>query len=183
MESGDRDLITMSEEKIIVRDATPEDIEGILRVQKETWLATYPNEAHGITLEDIKNRDWDNPEKVERWKQSLQNSEIHVWVAEDSGAIVGFCNGNKTDGEHRLRAIYVLPEAQGKGIGSRLAEQCFAWLGNEKEILVDVVSYNEQAISFYKKLGFEGNDLVLETELFVLPSGIKLPEIRMKKHI
>lgn len=36
-----------------VVDATPDDVEGIKRVQAAGWLATYPNEEAGITREDI----------------------------------------------------------------------------------------------------------------------------------
>lgn len=45
----------MSDEIEIV-DATAEDIVGIRAVQKETWLATYPNKDYGVTTEDINTR-------------------------------------------------------------------------------------------------------------------------------
>ncbi len=167
---------------IIVRDATTDDIEGIRAVQKEAWLVTYPSEQHGITREDIMMRDWASSERAERWRKSIESDpDQHVWVAEESEKILGFCVGKKGEQSNRLQAIYILPETQRKGIGSRLAEHCFDWLGSEKDIVVDVASYNDQAIGFYRKLGFGGGDPVPNEEAATLKSGKKIPEIRMRK--
>ena len=38
---------------ITIREAHPDDADAIREVQRQTWLATYPNEAYGITREDI----------------------------------------------------------------------------------------------------------------------------------
>ena len=53
-----------------------------------------------------------------------------------------------------LSAIYVLPEYQGRGVGRQLMEQGMEWLGSNKDIILDVVSYNDKATAIYEKMGF-----------------------------
>lgn len=50
--------------------------------------------------------------------------------------------------------MYVAPEAQGKGVGSKLMNQVLDWYGRDQDIYLEVVSYNQNAINFYKRFGF-----------------------------
>jgi ribosomal protein S18 acetylase RimI-like enzyme len=74
-------------------------------------------------------------------------------VARSGKRIVGFSVGVKED-ENELKAIYVLPEYHGRGVGKLLIEPAMKWLGNEKDVVVWVFSHNNQAIRFYEKHGF-----------------------------
>ena len=57
-------------------------------------------------------------------------------------------------GQGHVGAIYVLPEVQGHGIGSRLLGCAFDWWGNQKPVHLCVASYNQRAIHFYEQHGF-----------------------------
>jgi ribosomal protein S18 acetylase RimI-like enzyme len=169
---------------IEILDATPEDVEGILDVQKETWLATYPNEELGITKEEIESRFANTQERIERWNKILeqQGENSHTWVAKESQNVIGFSSANRKE-EHRLQAIYVSPEYHGKGVGRQLATKVLKWLGDDKDIYVNVASYNINAIEFYRKLGFEEVDPIPESAAAKLPSGKIIPEITMARKV
>ena len=48
--------------------------------------------------------------------------------------------------------FYILPNYQNRGIGKKLLAMAIG--DNKNDILVDVIDFNEKAISFYKKYGF-----------------------------
>ncbi len=41
---------------IKILKVTPEDVREVTELLYMTWLATYPNEEHGITTDDIEDR-------------------------------------------------------------------------------------------------------------------------------
>lgn len=166
--------------KLQIADATPEDAEGIVAVQKAAWLATYPNDELDITLEDI--REQTKNFSAERMLQRLSNPDPnrHYWVAKDGDKVVGMHLVLRGEEENTLQALYVHPGFQRLGVGSRLMQIALDWLGNEKDIILGVVTYNKNAIDFYKKFGFVENG-ERHDEVATLPSGKVMPEIEMVK--
>ena len=172
--------------QITVRDSVPNDIPAINEVAHLTWLATYPNNEADITVEDVESvyRE-DDPEKtkekLERRKARYNNPNFRVWVAADDGEIIGFCHAVKETQTNRIMAIYVLPDYHGTGTGKKLIKHAFAWLGTEKDILVNVVKYNDHAIGFYEHVGFvkTDNEAVFD-DIARLPTGKIIPEIQMR---
>ena len=170
---------------IAIREALPDDAEAMRDVQRHTWIATYPNEAYGITKEDIEARFREDPETVrerrERGRQSVCTAPFHSWVAREGRALIGFCIVKQDDHENLLQALYVLPDFQSQGVGKRLLQTALDWLGSKKEVVLNVASYNEKAIAFYRAFGFVPDEPVASFEALQLPSGVRLPEIRMVK--
>jgi len=144
---------------IQVRIAKPEDARAIRQVQQDTWIATYPNDSLGITVEQIKRRVADNlsPEKVKSFQDMLANDNLLSWVATAGEKVIGYAVASKGEEHNAIGAIYVLPEYHGQQVGSKLMEPALEWLGNSKNIEVEVASYNGRAINFYKKYGFAEN--------------------------
>ncbi|MSU75099.1 MAG: N-acetyltransferase, partial [Candidatus Magasanikbacteria bacterium] len=136
------------------------------------------------TVRDIKVINFVSAERHKRWEGTLQKKKIiKVWVAKNkANKVVGFCVARKAKLCNILGAIYVLPRYQGKGIGQKLAGVAFEWLG-KKDIVVDVVKYNATAIVFYKKLGFKKIGATPKKDLYKLPSGKMLPEVRMVRKV
>ena len=60
--------------------------------------------------------------------------------------------------------MYVAPEAQGMGVGGKLMRQVLDLYGRDQDIFLEVVSYNHNAIDFYKHFGFEPTDAVVPEE-------------------
>lgn len=64
------------------------------------------------------------------------------------GELVGFCGVS----EGNIEMLFIAPQARGKGVGTLLASHAIRVQG---AIKVDVNEQNEQALGFYKHLGFE----------------------------
>lgn len=136
--------------------ARPEDARLIRQIQHDVWLTTYPNEALGITLQEIQARvaAYITPEAVEYLQKSLANPDQMTWLANLDSKIVGYCMALKGEETNQITAIYILEEYHGKGLGKALIEPALNWLGTAKPIEVEVASYNAKAIRFYNKHGF-----------------------------
>ena len=169
--------------EIKVEIASPEDVEGIINVQDETWIATYPNEELGITRADVISHVESRRDKArENWRKRIEEKEgvRRIWVAKnETGGIVGFCLATKNETENQIQAIYVLPNIHGGGIGKRLINEAINWLGSDKPVSVSVAKYNTNAIGFYKKVGFQEVEDAPIVENVVFPSGRSIPEIKM----
>lgn len=172
---------------IVIRSARLEDAEALAKLNKQTWLATYPNDEYGITHEDIDDNidRWDSPESIESWKDRIadQNDSTLRLVALVDGGLAGFCTLYKRpDSSNLLGGFYVLPKYHGSGVANKLMEKSLVWLGNRKAISLEVAQYNRRAIRFYEKFGFkivkEGNNPAT-----TLPSGKSIPEYLMVKKV
>lgn len=166
---------------IIFLQATPEYAEGITLVRRQTWLSTYPNEQENITRKDIEeaiNTRTIEIETKQREERIRNDKTCRSWVAKDNGAVIGFAEGRRGAEKNRIHAVYIVDAYQHMGIGSELMKRVLEWLGNDKEIFFEVVTYNKQAIDFYKKFGFVENGAT-QNDVSKLPSGKQLPVIEM----
>jgi GNAT superfamily N-acetyltransferase len=66
-----------------------------------------------------------------------------------------------------LESIRVLPEARGRGVGSRLVEAFFAWATQRGAVRAGVTAYtaNEGAQRFYARHGFVPASVTLRASL------------------
>jgi ribosomal protein S18 acetylase RimI-like enzyme len=173
--------------KIKIRKAIPADVYRIREVQKTTWFKTYPSKKEGITVGDIKekfkiDRTLEGKRKIEERKKKYKDRNTRIWVVEYGSEIVGFCSAIREKECNRIGSIYILPVYQRRGLGKRLIEKAFSWLGGRRDIFVNVARYNGQAITFYENFGFtktgkKGNF----DSAAMLPSGKYIPEIELVK--
>lgn len=175
--------------EIIIERAKPEDAEEMVRVHAQSWMETYPNESAGITEDMIRGRMYGQNneklrERVGRYKKSIatQDHTHTAFVVRQSGKIVGLSLPHvEKDGRHRLGAFYLLREVWGKGIGSQLMEKVLEWHG-QNDIYLMVTSYNNRAIKFYEKLGFERTGNHSEISVSEKNNDIKMPEVEMVRY-
>lgn len=73
----------------------------------------------------------------------------------DTNEIVGFMHGSKNDKYNELEALFLLNEAKNQGIGSKLINLFIEWSDKDKPAMLEVFTFNKNAINFYKKFGFE----------------------------
>lgn len=164
--------------KITIQKAIPEEALEIGEIFFKTWLATYPNEKYGITVDDIEDR-WKDRKKADGSRiRNMQDNEILLTAKGDS-KIVGVCRVIKHKEKNQLQAIYVLPEYQGKGIGKMFWEEARKFFDQTKDTYVEVAIYNTNAIEFYKKLGFVDTGRRMKDERFKMKSGAMIPEMEM----
>lgn len=176
---AERDDQRETEPTWVIEDARPGDSKGITAVQRAGWLATYPDPSVGLFYDDIAGIAFDSPEKLASYERSIdmQDDCKRVWVARAGDQIVGYVIAEKRDDAFELRAIYVLPDYHGQGVGKKLMQTAFDWFGNERDISVWAFSHNRRAIAFYEKLGFvkTGNTASLDV------LGKAIPDLEMVK--
>ena len=169
---------------ITIELARPEDAEGIQFVLYKTWLNTYPNEAAGITADDIEDRYKDklSKEGIQRYRNRISKlpGNQRILVAKLNKNVIGVCNIIKHEFENELRAIYVLPEHQGKGVGKALWNESRRFFNPKNDVVIEVAVYNTRAINFYTKLGFTDTKKRFSDEKFKMKSGATIPEMEMR---
>lgn len=169
--------------KLMIGVAKPEDAEGVAQVFYQTWLATYPNEKYGITKEDIEERfksrlSKEGVEKMARQIENLEPDSLFL-VAKAEDRVVGVCRARKNENINELSAIYVFPDYQGQGLGYKLWQEIQKFFDPNKDIVVNVATYNHEAIYFYQKLGFVDTGEQTSKEVLKLKSGAVIPETKM----
>jgi ribosomal protein S18 acetylase RimI-like enzyme len=144
-------------------------------VQARSWLATYPNPEHGVTVEWVQafTNTWFTPEALAEWVQLVRNlrddSAAFSRVAVLDGSIVGLVHAvTGADGRVELKSVYVDPERIGTGIGAQLMRAADEWIGN-RQVWLDVAVYNNRAIHFYELHGFTVVDAEPQLACGVIP--------------
>ena len=143
---------------IVLRSADPDDGAVVARIQLAAWRATYghlnPAMVDGLDLERT----------AGNWARAAADRTSRLRLAEYDGATVGYAYSGpceeEPDGVGELRAVYLLPAAQGLGVGRRLLEDTLAALATAgaAECLLWVVDSNASARGFYEHLGFRPDD-------------------------
>lgn len=165
--------------KAINSDAT-----NLVLVEKETWISTYVNNSLGITIGDITNRFNNFDERVAYVIESLKDPNHQYFLVKYNDKLIGYLHLMKSKPYNDLVEIYLLKEFHGMGIGSELMSIAFDWLGKEKSIILEVATYNDKAISVYKRYGFVEDSKLSQAEdedWNILPSGKRIPVIFMIK--
>jgi ribosomal protein S18 acetylase RimI-like enzyme len=171
--------------EIVIEHARPEDAEAIMTIKRDASLVAYPNDEHGITLDDVRKKfsDEELNKGIENWHHGIANeregSSRQTFVVRINDEVAGYTSPYIEDGQRRVGQLYVSPDAQGKGIGSLLLAKNLDWHGIDQDVYLHVVSYNKDAIRLYEKFGFQkiGEE---SPERFDEKQGIKLlPEIEM----
>lgn len=168
---------------IIITLPTTNDIKGIQEVFHKTWLATYPNKEAGISVDDIEDKFVDayTEETLQKRNGAMLNppENVQILIAKDDEKVVGICRSVKRQDVNQLQAIYILPDYQGQGIGKMFWNKALKFFGDNKDTIVQVATYNKNAIAFYEKLGFVDNGKRFTEERHRMKSGSLIPEMEM----
>ena len=163
--------------EIVLRHAEVDDGGAVARVQLAAWRATYghlnPAMVDGLDLERT----------AGNWARAAADPTHRLRLAECDAETVGYAFSGpqelQTDSVGELHAVYLLPSAQGLGLGRLLVEDALTWLADAgfTECLLWVVEHNAHARDFYQHLGFRpvgGRDVW--RGLPVVCYGTALPE-------
>ncbi|WP_304198731.1 GNAT family N-acetyltransferase [Flavobacterium alvei] len=160
---------------IRILQATITDIPLIQEIAHKTWPITYGSILSDEQLEYMLDLMYSN----ESLLQQLKTKPL-FFLAYKNDICLGFisCENNYQNKKvTRLHKIYILPEAQGKGVGNALIEKV---VGFAKENQSEVISLNvnkfNKAVSFYKKIGFE----VVEEEDLDIGNGYLMEDYKME---
>jgi ribosomal protein S18 acetylase RimI-like enzyme len=143
--------------EVLVRPGTPDDIPGFRALGEAVVPRTYGpiDAAYAQRMLD----EWWVPEVFER--SLARNAHL---VAERDGQVVALANLGRLSESHRdfphvtgdrevMWKLYVHPDHQGLGIGSRLLAEVEELVEGD-ELWLEVVDGNEQAFGFYRAHGF-----------------------------
>ncbi|MEV4197429.1 GNAT family N-acetyltransferase [Micromonospora globbae] len=163
----------------LIDGARAEDATALARTLLAAWLETYPNPAAGISEAWIRAHRGDvvTSEGIAQWQGFIEEVDRQPGrrfcrVVRNGDEIVGFLCGSRAE-VVSLGPMYMLQQAQGRGIGRQLMAAFLAWADDEP-ISLWVTAYNERAISFYKQYGFEDTG---ERRLW----RDRLPNVRMTR--
>ncbi|QQO08807.1 N-acetyltransferase [Breznakiella homolactica] len=120
---------------MMLRTITADDMDRVIQIWFESSII-----AHAFADPEY----WRSKTEAMRTLY-IPNSETWVW--EDDENIQGFLSLNKND----LAALFVLPEAQGHGIGTALMDLAKSL---RDELTLAVYTENTRSVSFYRKQGF-----------------------------
>ena len=96
-------------------------------------------------------------------------------VKDPEGRVVGFMHATKDESANELDGIYLLDTIKGQGVGDKLMEAFLSWHDPAKPTTLQVIAFNDRALSFYEKYGFERTEKELEPfkEKFPIAEMIK----------
>lgn len=164
---------------MLVRPACDDDADGIAEVHVRGWQAGYAGlmpDDYLATL-SIANR-------RERWCSRLASGgDGPVWVAEDSGGVVGFAacgpsrDADAPSGAGEVYAVYVHPDRWRSGAGRRLLEACTSHLraAGFGPLTLWVLADNVRARRFYAAAGWRPDGAVRQDTF----GGRVLDEVRL----
>lgn len=111
-------------------------------------------------------------EKVLRWCENKISKNIGEYrrIICD-GRLAGFYRFFETDDGWEIDDLYVLPEFQGRGIGTFTVRKC---LEEGENVFLYVFSKNQGAVRLYSSLGFEISEKVSPTRYIMRYKGEKI---------
>ena len=99
---------------------------------------------------------WDEEEQRKRFEVFIDTVKKDTWIIQLDGVDIGFYNGMKlNDGGYELGNICIIPEYQGRGIGTQVLKDIMKLHENE-DLHMQVFKCNP-AYKLYERLGFTLN--------------------------
>lgn len=134
---------------VTVRRMIAADGAAVQQVAQVTWTRTYQGIIPAQVQAEFLRRAYADAMLQQRMRQNV------FLVAERARTIVGFVDLCHVEpGLAELAAIYVLPEAQGAGVGSQLLEAGLGALPEVRRLRLDVERDNQIGRRFYEAKGF-----------------------------
>jgi ribosomal protein S18 acetylase RimI-like enzyme len=158
---------------IEIKEATTGDIDIIREIAFKTWPVTYGDILTKENLDYMLGLFY----SAEMLRTNFESGHHFLLAVEDSLSL-GFASFYHAQTFTKIPKIYILPQAQGKGIGRMLIDRiaCEAQANGSASLMLNV-NRNNSARFFYERLGFE-----IESEEDVrLPSGIFQEDFVMVK--
>ena len=150
-------------EGLSIRKAQTSDSEFVFIV-KEAAYREYVEQVWG----------WDDSYQRERHNKEFASHDFRI--IQFRGTDVGFLITSCTSDTLKVNQIYILPEYQGKGIGSACLTRIIDDANLEqRSVVLQVLKVNTRGIVLYKRLGFT---IVGEDSIYFQME--KLPELNQK---
>lgn len=137
-----------------IRPAGSKDIPAIHQLSNKIWRATYTGILSAEQIDFMLNTMYSHESL-----QSQLNEGITFIIVETEERPVAFASYSLSDHEqsiYKIHKLYILPEEQGKGIGTLLTNFVKEDVKMKGAKVLELnVNRNNPSINFYKKYGFE----------------------------
>ncbi len=138
---------------LLVRPMTASDVAGVERLTG-TAFVDLDRRTHRVGWPEPERRDEAGVDRVRlQCEHALAHDARGCWVAEDSAGLLGAAVALRRDLTWVLATFAVRPDAQGRGLGSRLMEAASA---HGRGCLRGILSASEDpaAVRLYRRAGF-----------------------------
>lgn len=144
-----------------IRPATALDLEAMAAMREAAWHESYSELVPEEVLEWLDAR---RTRTIEGWQEMLLDG-TYFWIATEGDEIVGLAQAGPSDEEDigvllEINMLYVRNKMKGSGLADALLKttigdaDAYAW----------VLEGNDRAISFYRRHGFEPDDVKREVQ-------------------
>lgn len=165
---------------IEIRQANANDISDIQAVANEAWPQAFAQilvpQQIVYMMEMMYSRD-------ALWEQMVVNGHM-FYIAYEDETPIGFIsiehNCNNT-GKTKIHKAYIIPQCQRMGIGKVMFDTAIeqAKGANSSDLFLNVNKYNEKAIAFYNKNGFE----IVKEEVIDIGNGFVMDDYVFEKKL
>jgi ribosomal protein S18 acetylase RimI-like enzyme len=143
------------ENRIKIKVAKASDFGIIQTIAHQTWPTTFGEILSKPQIEYM----LDMMYSLDSLKSQVEEKNHCFLLAWEEDEVLGFLSyelNYKGRSKTKIHKIYILLQAQGKGVGKLLIQRAIDTALNEKNshLLLNVNKYNLNAIRFYEKLGF-----------------------------
>jgi len=139
-----------------IHKATVQDVQQIQRIAKTTWPVAFRDILSQHQLDYMMRMMYNTQELTTQ----IERGKIIFWIAEIEQLFLGFMAYEPrvpTESEIKIHKLYILPTAQGKGVGKDLLDNLedYGRSNGFEKLTLNVNKHNSAAINFYKMRGFE----------------------------
>lgn len=125
------------------------DLSRIAAIARVTWPVAFDGLIPAAEIPKIVGKIYSQ----DQLEADMDNGHA-FWIAQANGKDMAFCAAYLEEGTIWLKKLYVLPEAQGLGLGTILTDTAIAHFAPAKEMSLYVKNDNAKAIGFYRRAGF-----------------------------
>jgi ribosomal protein S18 acetylase RimI-like enzyme len=145
-------LDNMAQNTHYIRTASERDLPTVQKLLGICWHATYDDIYSSERVSAI-TADWHSLSSL---NDQLAKPYSEFIVAERSDGLAAMAYASQSDPAFvMLHQLYVLPGAQGQGLGREMLAEIEAAFPDAKAIRLEVEAANEKAVRFYERQGFE----------------------------
>ena len=164
---------------IAIKVANANDVKTIQKIAYQTWPDVYAEILSAAQLDFMLKAFY----STEVLLDNMLHKGHHFILASEGAMCLGFASFQHDyldDKVTRLHKIYLLPDAQGKGVGRLLIDAVvgYAEENNSKVLSLNVNRFNK-AVTFYQKLGFE----IVGKEDIELDHGYLMEDYKLEKKL
>ncbi|AEG44825.1 GNAT family N-acetyltransferase [Isoptericola variabilis] len=171
-------MMVQTDNDVVIRSATPGDAPAIARVHVASWKQAHAGILPPEYLDTL------GPEsRLEEWTRILSEGRGTTIVAEADGRMLGFASwGPSRDedaepGDLELYAIYLDPEAWGRGVARDLMRTVLADVSDGTPMSLWVPATSERARHFYRRHGFHPDGIERIDEV----GGTPVTQVRYRR--